>query len=484
MRQSERLNRWLRRTDTRVVISITALLLAGVAAQSGFLYAFVGMEAMEEADSRMALSLRVAATRVARGDDLANVVADLKDSLAGETIAVRVLDSSDDVEHAWGRWPAADHLIPAREGDDSRQLFAFRKLQKRNYLIGRIALSTGQQMDVALPLGHFVREAGEIGQGLMIMSLGSGAIALLLAIGATVWAFQPLRRATEVLRRVDARHLSERLPVRGTGDPVDRHARTLNEILENIDSAFARLRAFSSDVSHELRTPLNRIGTVADVALLGSDEREVRSAMETIRRATYEMSEIVDSLLLIAEFDDARSLHQIESFDAKPWIARSVEAYSPLFEERGTRISFIADPATVTGDRALLDRVLVNLLENALHHTAEGARVEVHCRQSDDGATISVEDSGPGIPPGERERVFDRFVRLGTGGRTQGHGLGLALARAIARLHRGDLSVEPSSLGGARFVWRIPLRAESVAARSGRTLVWSPRTRAHSFEVR
>jgi signal transduction histidine kinase len=110
----------------------------------------------------------------------------------------------------------------------------------------------------------------------------------------------------------------------------------------------------------------------------------------------------------------------------------------------------------IEGDRALLDRVLLNLLENALQHGSAGGRVEVSAELCTSGIRVAVEDAGPGIAPEDRERVFARFERLDRTRRGSSGGLGLALARAIARLLGGDLVLEPSRLGGARFVWSVP----------------------------
>jgi signal transduction histidine kinase len=110
----------------------------------------------------------------------------------------------------------------------------------------------------------------------------------------------------------------------------------------------------------------------------------------------------------------------------------------------------------IEADRALLDRVLLNLLENALRHGSSGGRVELSAEPSAGGIRIALEDAGPGIAPEDRERVFERFERLDRTRPGSGGGLGLALARAVARLLGGDLVLEPSRLGGARFVWWLP----------------------------
>ena len=147
------------------------------------------------------------------------------------------------------------------------------------------------------------------------------------------------------------------------------------------------------------------------------------------------------------------------------WLARTAEAYAPLFEERGAKLSVRSQAGVILSDRALLDRVLLNLLENALRHGSEGGLVELSAARDADGICIAVDDAGPGVPEGEREHVFERFVRVDRARRGSSGGLGLTLALAVARLLGGDLELETSRLGGARFVFRLPLAHAGRAAR-------------------
>jgi signal transduction histidine kinase len=305
-----------------------------------------------------------------------------------------------------------------------------------------------------LPLAHFAAEAAEVARGIRLITLGSGLFAVLIALIATRRAFAPLRHATALLGNVDAGHLGHRLPTRGTADPVDRHAEVLNQVLSTIDSSFARLRAFSSDAAHELRTPLHRIGSVAEVALLREAAEDLRPALESVHATSQELSRLIQALLLLAELDDEHFVLKRSPVDARALIARSAEVYGPLFEERGMKLNVESDEASVEGDSLLLDRVLANLLDNALRHTPPGGQVEIRGVRAEAGFRISVDDAGTGVPGEERERIFDRFARLEGTRDSPGAGLGLALARAIARVHGGDLTVEDSPLfGGSRFVW-------------------------------
>jgi two-component system heavy metal sensor histidine kinase CusS len=461
MRRAEAL-RGLARTDVRAALTIAGLLVVVLAVQSVALYAYVARESLEEADRWMGHALRAIALRVERGEALDMSVRDLRDSLPGEAVAVRLRDASGALVSEWGEWPPESRQIGPQRRASATAMAWLRNRRPR--LVGSHSLHDGRLLEVALPLSHFHSESSEIGRRIALVALLSAAAALVTGLAASRHAFAPLRRATGVLRHVDAGSLGQRLPTRGTGDPVDLHAETLNRVLARIDAAFERLRAFSSDAAHELRTPLNRIANVAEVALQSGDSRELQAALETIRSSTDELSQMVQSLLLLAELGDRRMALPWPTLDVDEWIARSVEMYSPSFEEQGVTLAAKSDAGRIEGDRMLLDRVLVNLFDNALGCVPRGGRVEVQAQRGPGGVVVQVDDSGPGIPESERERIFERFERGRSAGRAS-HGLGLAIARAVARLHGGELGAESSPLGGARFVLRLP------GQRAGDTLV-------------
>jgi signal transduction histidine kinase len=456
MRPADLLARNLRRADARAALAIGGLLLLAVGAQGAVLLAYVAMENLEEADRWIVYLTETIEGPAQRGTPVASIVGDMRRSLGDGAPSVRVRDDRGELIDGWGRWPESASLAAAESGEDGRQLTSGLLLGHQRFLIRDVALPSGMTVEVALPLAHFADETAEVGRGLAVVSLASGVIALVIALMATARAFSPLRRATALLKTVDERNLGQRLPVRGTDDPVDDHARTLNRVLEKIDVSFSRLRGFTSDAAHELRTPLHRIGNVAEVALLEGDSERLRSGIESIQRTSEELSSMVRSLLLLAEMDEATIAPDGTSVDSQVWLGRVAEIYAPLFEEDGVKLEARSDAATIMGDPVLLDRILTNLLENALRYAGAGDRVELEGVRCEDGLLVSVDDSGPGIPAHEHERIFDRFSQINSDRSTPGSGLGLPVARAIARLHGGDLTVEASRLGGARFVWWIP----------------------------
>ncbi|TMA35607.1 MAG: hypothetical protein E6J87_03245 [Deltaproteobacteria bacterium] len=461
MRSSERVRRSLARSDVQTAWITSAALLIAVFVPGLFLYAYAAEESVEEIDRWFQFVLQVVVREVDQHGPAAIHVEEVRGLLPNVDAAVRVRARDGELLDARGVWPDPENEIQAlrRNAGEKRDLGSIWLLQRAHWIVGERDAASGLRVELALPLRHFASETSEIRRRVVVATVIAAAAVLLIGLVATVRAFAPLRRATAVLGDADSGGLGLRLPSRGTGDPIDRHAETLNALLERIDAGFARLRAFSSDVAHELRTPLNRISNVSEVALLKGGEGDLRAALEAVHGTTEELSRMVQALLLLAEIDDRRLALRPRKIELAPWIQQHVEAYAPSFEEAGVALAAECEDLAVEGDRVLLDRIVANLLDNALSHAPPGSRVEIRAARRDGGIAITVDDAGPGIAETDRERVFDRFARL-TGEKRQGHGLGLALARAIAELHAGRLRVTRSPLGGARFeLWlasRVP----------------------------
>ena len=456
MPRAERPRRFLRRTDTRAVLAITGALVLVLTLQASWLYLFAAEEALEQADHFLMQGRELVLSLAERETSEEALLEAASAALPGGKPAVRLWDADGALRAAEGHWPEPRRAVPTRPDDGpNRGLGSFWLLRSDAFLVDSIELRGGRRLELAMPLRRFAGEAAEIGSLLALVVLLSSIAAFGAAHFATLRAFAPLREGTALLGGVDARHLAARLPTRSTGDPVDRHAETLNRVLVGIEASFSRLRSFSSDVAHELRTPLNRIRNVADVALAHGDAHELTTALERIQGSIDELGRMVDTLLLIAEVDDRRVPLKRERLDVDAWLRHTAEVWAPAFEEHGATLALHTAAGTIEADRALLDRVLSNLLDNALRHGAAGGRVELAARADAQGLLIALDDAGPGIPEDQRERVFERFVRLDRSRRGSAGGLGLALARSVARLLGGDLVIRTSRLGGARFEWRL-----------------------------
>jgi heavy metal sensor kinase len=304
-------------------------------------------------------------------------------------------------------------------------------------------------------------------------------LALVLALGIPVAALNavaagsflagrvlaPVGAMADRARRIGAESLDERLPVDHPADEFGRLAEVFNGTLSRLQGSFERLRRFTADASHELRTPLTAMRSVGEVALQrpldGAAYREVIGSMlEEVERLTH----LVDGLLVLARADSGRLPAAREAVDLGPLAAAVAEQLRVLAEERAQEL-LVDAPATLAAcDPALVRQVLVNLVDNAIKYTPRGGQVRVSTRRLRSGEiAIEVTDDGPGIAPGERERVFERFFRIDAGRARDagGTGLGLAIARAVAGATGGRLELDSEVGRGSTF--RLVLPAADAA---------------------
>lgn len=288
-----------------------------------------------------------------------------------------------------------------------------------------------------------------------LVALGVGLL------GGAVMSRNLLRRVELVNRtseRVMSGNLAERVPLRGSGDEFDQLAANLNRMLDQIERLMTAMREVTDDVAHDLKTPLARLRARLELALIGSDAGDGRQG-EAIRAAIDEADRLLatfNALLGIAEAEAGGGLRRMTRLDLAEIARTAVEFYEPLAEERGFRLLFEAESGVqIRGDRHLLSQAFANLIDNALKH-AGGGEVRILVRQRCGRAEVEVSDRGPGIPPDDRETVFDRFVRLERSRSTPGNGLGLSLVRAVARRHDGAARLADNK-PGLRAILELPL---------------------------
>jgi signal transduction histidine kinase len=282
--------------------------------------------------------------------------------------------------------------------------------------------------------------------------------------------------ARRVLKRIDAMtgttqtimagDLSERLPIAGTGDELDRLAENLNVMLERIEALMHGFREVSDNIAHDLKTPLTRLRNRAEEALRGGKgEPDYRRALEATIEESDSLIRTFNALLMIARAESGHAA-DVAEFDAAE-IARDVgELYEPLAEEKGLALRVDAgQSANVRGNRELVSQALANLVDNAIKYAAAGKRdsseIVVKALSEGDRVLLAVEDRGLGIPQEDRGRVVERFVRLEQSRSEPGSGLGLSLASAVARLHGGELKLEDNR-PGLRAVLVLPRASASL----------------------
>jgi signal transduction histidine kinase len=288
------------------------------------------------------------------------------------------------------------------------------------------------------------------------LTLGVPALVVLVGAvtyGLTGWSLAPVEHIRRRAALISASEMDARIDVPATGDEIARLAVTLNEMLDRLHIAHQAQERFVADASHELRSPLAAVRAELDVAARGGRDADWRRAAQVVGLATGRMQALVEDLLVLArtaEPEPALHAQDVDLDDVAETVGFAVRRGTEL------RVDVRTVPVRVRGHAGDLERLVQNLMDNAVRH----AREEVRLTLVVDGgaAVLAVDDDGPGIPEAARAEVFERFVRLDPG-RSRGSGgagLGLAIVRGIVRAHGGTITVADSELGGARFVVRVP----------------------------
>ncbi len=311
---------------------------------------------------------------------------------------------------------------------------------------------------VASPLADFRREQRELQEAMLI----GIPIVLLIAAAGGLWLAAVGLRPISVMAAQ-----AEQLPITGRddlaggdrSDEIGQLARAFNGLLARLRAALRTQRQFMADASHELRTPVSIIRTAADVALSRQERNaaEYRDTLRVIDGEAQRLGRLVADMLVLARADaGGYPLHPVDLY-LDEIVADCRRAVEVLAVDRGVTIRAAIPPEVpFRGDEDLLRQLVLNVLQNAVQHTPAGGVVSVDLTQSSEGISIRVSDTGTGIPAGDRERIFDRFVQLDAARRTAGSGLGLPIARWIAEAHQGSLVLEDSGPTGSRFLVKLP----------------------------
>ncbi|WP_412148635.1 sensor histidine kinase [Curtobacterium flaccumfaciens] len=305
-----------------------------------------------------------------------------------------------------------------------------------------------------------------------VVLLAVGVPVLVLVLVAVTWAvtgrsLRPVEQMRTEVETIRAARPDARVEVPDTGDEVARLASTMNAMLDRLERSAESQRRFVSDASHELRSPIASIRQHAEVAVAHPERTEVVELADVVRSEAVRLQDLVTGLLELSRLDEGgiRTRRPVDLDDlALDAVARARarstagdaparDGDAPAVRVDGSAIS----AARVLGDERVLAGVVRNLVDNAVRHAS--TRVAVSLTEHDGSAVLTVDDDGIGVPEDERERVFERFVRLDEARSRDagGAGLGLAIVRDAVRAHGGDTTVVTSPLGGARFVVRIAL---------------------------
>ena len=297
---------------------------------------------------------------------------------------------------------------------------------------------------------------------LILVAVSAG----LLVIGGALsyWlagrALSPVRTITGMARSIGERDLHRRVDVKVPDDELGELVDTFNSMLARLEAGFLSMSTFTANASHELRAPLALMRSELDGALRKSrSSEEYKRVLESLRQEVEHLGRLADQLLILARADAGALLPAKEPVDVADFLHETAARWEDVAKKNGSRIEVVApNHGSMNADPALLRRVLDNLIDNAIRHTASGTPVTLRGFPADGGWSVEVADQGPGVPASHRDKLFTRFARADSARSREdgGAGLGLALSAAIARAHEGTLELVENGEPGAAFRLHVP----------------------------
>jgi heavy metal sensor kinase len=326
----------------------------------------------------------------------------------------------------------------------------------------RLPNGTAYLVAATQPMEPITEEIEALGEALVI----AVPLTILVAAGGGWFlarkTLKPVVAMAEEARRMGATDTGGDLQIANPRDELGRLAIAFNDLLSRIRTAFALQRQFMADASHELRTPLATIQTAASVSLQQEDrsKAEYREAMGIVVRQARRLARIVDEMFTLARADSGHASVRSEKLDMGEVVHDAGRAAAVLASGRQVEVVVHVpdEEVPIVGDPELLGRLIQNLLHNAIRHSRDGASVQISLSDTAGEVRVTVHDQGSGIPEKAQPRVFDRFFRADEARSGEGAGLGLAIARWIARAHGGELALAHSRPGDTLFVLTLPHR--------------------------
>jgi signal transduction histidine kinase len=293
------------------------------------------------------------------------------------------------------------------------------------------------------------------------------ALVLLYELGGAVLIGRQFQRRVDAITKTStsimAGDLTQRMPISGSGDEIDRLSGSLNEMLSQIERLMNGMKEVAGNVAHDLKTPLTRMRAHVEAALRSNSKTEYHSALNHTIAECDNLLHTFNALLSIAQTESGQMREGMAVLDAHKTLADVVELYEPMVDETGGTLKLHAhEKMLVRANRQLLTQAVSNLIENAMKYgkSADNQSTNIKVTGSIEGKTviITVADQGPGIPVKDRERVRERFVRLDESRSKPGNGLGLSLVSSVMTLHGGRLVLEDNN-PGLKAIMQIPLHS-------------------------
>ena len=370
---------------------------------------------------------------------------------------------------AWAELAPTSRRVLPGAGDASRfdtHLRASREAPVRT-LVGSIG--PGVRLEIGRSLEDDEAFQREILRGFVL------SLAMVLLLGAPVgWfmarrALRGVRELTRIANAIADGALDRRVPLRAAGDEIDELASTFNAMLDRIESLITGMRDMADSLAHDLRSPLGRIRACAEMSLADGEANAGREswAVNTIEECDRLLG-MLNTTLDIAEADSGAARLKLDRVDLAAMVLEAIELFQVLAEDRQIGIETrVPERCWIAADRRRLQRVVANLLDNALKYTAPGGKVRVVLREQEQRVLLTIEDTGVGIAADDLPRIFQRFYRCDPSRSREGVGLGLSLALAFVRAHGGDLTVTSTRGQGSTFAVSLSRPAAAVAPLGG-----------------
>ena len=426
----------------RIAFAYTAILALGVALLGLVIFETMHLDFTRQLDATVTDEARTLVSEYHNdgGTELADAIAQREASRSPTRLLYavfapdgrRLLGSLDTARPALGLRDIG--FIDPREGADAARGLA-------------IDLSPRERLVVAAD-----RESIERADQTVITVFAAGFLAVCLSgLASALLLGAYLRRRLQAIsggaEAIIAGDVRRRMPVSLRQDEFDELAQTLNRMLDRIEGLLDNLRQVSSDVAHDLRTPLARLRNGLEEGLAGAGASAGPVIEDGIRRVD-ELLSLFGAILRIAEVESGETRKFFAMFDISAMITELADSYFPSVAEGGRTLLWSVEPALIMdGDRDLIAQAAINLIENAQRHTPTGSRIRLTLVSSGAWIYLQIVDNGPGVAKTDRARIVERFTRLDRSRTTEGHGLGLNLVRAVARLHGGQLVLRDADPG-------------------------------------
>ncbi len=315
-----------------------------------------------------------------------------------------------------------------------------------------------------LVVGTSFAETDAIG-GIVLNSLGLAGVlfVILVVIAGVLIATRGQRRMDRIantMAMIGRGELGARIPVHRNRDDLEDLSMQINQALERLAGLVEGMRQVSVDIAHDLKTPLNRLSFTVQNAIDSEEAGQpVTLLLQQAQEETQQINTTFEALLRIAQIESGARRARFKDVALGPILEALFEAYEGVAEENGQTLSLQLQPLPdIIGDKDLLTQLFANLILNAICHCPTGTAMVLSASRAADHFEVSVSDNGPGIPPAEREKVFQRLYRLDKSRSTPGHGLGLSLVKAIAELHGATIEISDNIPGLRTAVLFTPIQ--------------------------